>query len=590
MIAAPGKLQNIAQLAAAELAQAASGRLYRWMPLGKTGIPHGILTSPRPVSAGNKDHARQIYQGRFTLAGTQIDTGTNSPFGVDNAPPEWRMALSSFSWLGDLAMADSELARAQARWLITDWINSRPQKRGPDWSVSILSDRLIAWLAHAPFYLTNAGESFHRLLMTSIGCHVRHLQRILPGTRMGLPRLRGVIALNHAIVCTDGLEKHLDGASTLLNHVLDDQLLPDGGHVSRNPVLTADVLADLLPLRTCYVERQIEPPDTLLSAIDRMFPFVRLFLHGDKGLAFFNGSSQAGRRKIASLLAQDTEQAKPLGFAHQSGYGRLEQGATVIIADIGSARSVRGNDTGHAGALSFEMSHGSQRMIVNCGHCATGPAEWRTATSATAAHSTLTLADRSSVRVYRHPVIQWLFGGPLAFGPGAVTADIQPSDAGLLLSAQHDGYVDAFGLTHHREIYLASDGADIRGEDRLSAPTGTTVGAHPFAIRFHLHPSIKATLSKDNLSILLMLPDRTGWKFNARGAQLTLEESVYFSDRDVPHRTEQIVLSAETASSCAVRWSFKVIENASPPDDARRPRFTRLPLRGGRMNGDTMKP
>lgn len=584
MSAPSGKMQDITQTAIAELAQAASGWAHRWMPSGKATAPSAIVASPKPLVTGNPDHARQIYQGRFTLAGTQIDTGAKSPFGFDAAPDDWRTALSSFSWLGDLAAAESELARAQARWLITDWIETQPRKRSIDWSVAVLADRLIAWLAHAPFYLTNAGETFHRTLMASIGCQIQHLQRTLPGIRMGTARLHGVVALNQALVCTEGLEKHHAHAANLLGAALDRQILPDGGHVSRNPALAAEVLADLLPLKACFAERQIEPPDALVGTIDRLYPFLRMFLHGDQGLAFFNGASETSRKMIALLLAQDTERARPLSFAHQSGYGRLAQGQSVIIADIGATRSARDSDTGHAGALSFEMSHGKQRIVVNCGHCATGPHEWRMATSGTAAHSTLAIGDRSSARTIRHPAVIALFGGPLNFGPDMVTADIQPSDAGLLLSARHNGYVNAFGLSHHREIYLAADGLDIRGEDQLIAAEDPPAIAHPFATRFHLHPSIKANMSKDNQSILLMLPDRTGWKFSARGAQVALEESVYFADRDVPHRTLQIVLSGKTAGSCAVQWAFKAIEKVAVAPDQQRPKLTRLPLRGGGMN------
>ena len=52
----------------------------------------------------------------------------------------------------------------------------------------------------------------------------------------------------------------------------------------------------------------------------------------------------------------------------------------------------------HAGCLSFEFSTGNQRLVVNCGISHNEP-RWRSALRATAAHSTLTLADRSMATV-----------------------------------------------------------------------------------------------------------------------------------------------------------------------------------------------
>ena len=50
------------------------------------------------------------------------------------------------------------------------------------------------------------------------------------------------------------------------------------------------------------------------------------------------------------------------------------------------------------GTLAFEFSVGAQRVIVNCGAPDAGPTAAREAARATAAHSTLVLADRSSSR------------------------------------------------------------------------------------------------------------------------------------------------------------------------------------------------
>lgn len=588
MTPVPARTHDLARTIVAETGRSASGLLQHLIPAGRALTPQGFAITPSLLREPNADRAGEIYQGQFSLAGTKVEPGARSPFLAIEAPLRWRRSLASFSWLHDLASSESELARIQARCLITDWTTTDARRRGPGWETEVIAQRLIAWLSTAPFYLANASGNFHTRLLASAGRQIRHLNTLVANGANAWPRLHGAVALNYAVVCTDGLDKHVARMGDTLDQVIARQLLPDGGHLSRNPARVVDLLELLLPLKVCFADRGIDPPGNLINALDRLFPLLRMFLHGDKGLAFFNGASETRRKLISTILALDTQRAKPMSSARQSGYSRLEQGKTVIIADTGSPGSVRASDTGHSGALSFEMSHGTQRIIINCGYCGDGPDEWRAATRSTAAHSTLSVSDRSSATVVNGRLTEKLFGGPLTFGPQTVTAEIQPSDAGALLSASHDGYMKAFHLTHHREIYLAASGSDVRGEDRLTEATQPSAGArpssHPFSIRFHLHPSVKATLSKDNTSILLLLPDKSGWRFSARGALMKIEESVYFVDRDVPHRTHQIVLFAETSRTPMVQWALKQIEKSTEPPRRKQTKISRLPLKGGRMN------
>ena len=66
-------------------------------------------------------------------------------------------------------------------------------------------------------------------------------------------------------------------------------MLPDGGHVSRNPGVLVELLLDLLPLRQAFAARNVPPPNAVLNAMDRMMPMLRFFRHGDGNFALFNG-------------------------------------------------------------------------------------------------------------------------------------------------------------------------------------------------------------------------------------------------------------------------------------------------------------
>ena len=63
-----------------------------------------------------------------------------------------------------------------------------------------------------------------------------------------------------------------------------------------------------------------------------------------------------------------------------------------MVVDAGVPAAPGYDPHAHAGTLSFEFSHGDERLIVNCGAQNAG-GEWRLAQRATAAHSTLAVDD-----------------------------------------------------------------------------------------------------------------------------------------------------------------------------------------------------
>ena len=125
------------------------------------------------------------------------------------------------------------------------------------------------------------------------------------------------------------------------------------------------------------------------------------------------------------------------------------------------------------------------------------------------------------------------------------------------MEATHDGYVRAFGLVHRRRLYLADNGDDLRGEDTLEGPAG-----HPYALRFHLHPSVTVTLSLNGDSALLKLPSGAVWRLRATGGTFSVAESIYlgggFGDGDEPRRTSQIVVTGDTVSDYTmIKWALR---------------------------------
>jgi uncharacterized heparinase superfamily protein len=212
----------------------------------------------------------------------------------------------------------------------------------------------------------------------------------------------------------------------------------------------------------------------------------------------------------------------------------------VLIVDTGAPAPQGKDRLAHAGTLAFELSVGRERLIVNCGAAPIGAAAWVDAARATAAHSTLVIADTSSSELK-----------PIGLGrrPEEVTVERNEANGAHWLEASHDGWKKPFGAIHRRRLYLAESGGDIRGEDVIEAAV-----PQPFTIRFHLHPAVIAGMVQDGEGALLRLPSG-GWRLRAEGAKMTLEESIYLGGPE-PRRSEQVVLTGLADGPQHVKWAI----------------------------------
>ena len=300
------------------------------------------------------------------------------------------------------------------------------------WETGVVARRVIAWLDQTPLILDGCDIDFYRRFMKSLTRQVRYLRRTAYDGPHGLPRLRVMIALSAAALSMSEQQRFLKQASKWLDLELVRQILPDGGHVSRNPAAILELLMDLLPLRQAFTARGSQPSRILLSAIDRMMPMLRFFRQGDGSFAHFNGCGDTASDQLATVLAYDDVRGAPLSNAPHSGYQRIEAGDTILIVDAGRPPPIDFSTDAHAGCLSFEMSVGRQRLIINCGVPVPSAGPLRRLARTTAAHSTVSLNDTSSCRfLTRSWIGDWL-GEAIVAGPTRV-------DVGAAAGERRDG-------------------------------------------------------------------------------------------------------------------------------------------------------
>jgi len=359
-----------------------------------------LVIAPQELRTADATRASEIYAGRFAFAGKVVICDRRSPFEMTAPSNEWAVQLLGFGWLRHLRAADSAITRANARSLVDDWINLQGRWDKTGWRTDILSRRIMSWLSQAPLVLQDADVRFYRRFIRSLTRQAKHLRRVAGQARDGLPRLQALMALAFIALCMQGQSRYLRATLRKLSEELNRQILPDGGHISRNPGVLIELLLDLLPLRQVLTHRNVAPPAALNNAVDRMMPMLRFFRHGDGNFALFNGMGPTPVDLLATVLAYDDARGVPVANAPHSGYQRLDADKTVLLADAGRAPPLSLSQEAHAGCLSFELSWKRHRIVVNCGLPAVNRETWRQVARATAAHSTVTFNDMSSCRFF----------------------------------------------------------------------------------------------------------------------------------------------------------------------------------------------
>src|ERR1700691_4256871 len=472
-----------------------------------------LLIAPPDLRTADATRATEIYSGRFAFAGKVVVCDGRSIFEMEPPSDEWATALLGFGWLRHLRAAESGITRANARALVDEWITLQGTWHPLAWRPDVVSRRIISWLSQATLVLQDADVRFYRRFLRSLVRQVSYLRHTAGDARRSVAHLQAIFALANAALCIAGQKRRIRSATAALQQELERQILPDGGHIGRDPGAIIEILLELLPLRQAYASRNIAPPPALLNATDRMMPMLRFFRHSDGSFARFNGMGATPADLLLTLMAYDETRGAPVANAPHSGYQRLDSGGGVLIMDVGKVPPLDMSLEAHAGFLSFEFSspkHNS--LIVNSGMPPTARDDWRQLARATPSHSTVTFNDTSSARFVASPTFRRVLGGsPMLGGPTRVTVLREDRADAIVLRATHDGYAERYGILHERTISLSADGTRLEGEDVFRPADGSEqvqTSRDKYAIRFHLHPAVQPTRLAEGQGAMLMAPHK----------------------------------------------------------------------------------
>ena len=403
----------------------------------------------------------------------------------------WRYHQHYFDDLGALGSEDRSTLHVA---LIERWIADNPPGRGAGWEPYPLSLRIVRWIQ----WLV-AGHGAPPAMIESLGVQVRWLARRLETHLLGNHLFANAKALVFAglFFCGEEAATWRRTGQQILLRELPEQVLADGGQFERSPMYHALALEDVCDLLDVIATFEpgtaaLEPLRSALAArVPAMLRWLAAMTHPDGTLGRFNDCADGIApentelfRFAAELGLRAASSAGDRGvlMLPESGYVRVERDGATALLDVAPIGPDYLPGHAHADTLSFELSLGARKVIVNGGTSRYGEGAERLHERATAAHSTVEVDGQSSSEVWAG------FRVGRRARPEVPRIERGPS-GGVSVSCAHDGYAHLAGHPIHRRRWNFDEGS-LTVDDTVSTAASRALA------RFHLAPGLTLQASK----------------------------------------------------------------------------------------------
>jgi uncharacterized heparinase superfamily protein len=517
--------------------------------------PLKLVAVPRDHVQGDRRRGEALLAGRLGIGSDAIMLN-DLDFAALGVGSPLSDGIQGFSWLRDLAAAASREKGARvAEALAGRWLLAHGARVDEAWRPDLWGERILYWTTYAPYILSSRDAGYRSALLNTLVRGARHLDANADKARPGLDRITAWAGQVAAGLLVQGGVPRVARGESGLARALSTAQFEDGGLISRTPYEQMLLVDRLGLLRVAYFAAKQSLPDAIEAAAAAALAALHGVTMGDGALSSWQGGNPGEPARLHALVEGCGLRARPLRQARGWGYHRMSALGTVVVVDAAPPPPPKMAPSGCASTLAFEMSDGSQRLIINCGGPhplpTSLPEELVEGLRTTAAHSTLVISDTNSTAI--------LPDGTLGKGVEDVTVDRSDDNDCSRLEASHDGYVRGFGLIHKRSLMLGNDGKELRGADQLIQHGRRKIrDAAPYAIRFHLAPGVEPTITADGMGAILRSPGAPPWNFRCRGASLRVEESLMIDGRGQMATTTQLVIQGEVAAiGSEVAWQFR---------------------------------
>ncbi len=434
----------------------------------------------------------------------------------------WRMNLHYMEYL-------EEVDDARFLALIEDWIAANPANRPGAWKDShnayALSLRVVVWMQQ----LAVRRLTPKPVIAASLAEQLRFLQNNLETDLGGNHLVKNIKALIWAsafFVGEPAARWRAEGLR-LLDEALDEQILRDGVHFERSPSYHAQVFADLLECRHALGEAA---PLALDKALNVMAQATADLAHPDGGPALFNDAgltmAYAPEECLAAFakLFQQTPPPAPAFAYRDAGYFGRRDGLDYFVADCGRIGPDALPAHAHGDILSFELTLGGERFVVDPGVYEYVDGLRRRASRAAASHNTLCFDGLDQAE----------FFGAFRCGrrPNVMLLELVCEPGRLVVEGTHDGY----GPHKHVRRFEQTNGA-LRIVDAIAGPPRAA------EIGFLLHPEVEASVDASG-AWLSRGAIRTRFRSSL---DIACEDAVWWPDMGRERATKRLRLKAPAA-------------------------------------------
>ncbi len=427
----------------------------------------------------------------------------------------WRYNLHYFDDL------NAQQADERAAWhhdLITRWIDENPPAKGSAWEPYTTSLRIVNWVKWLM-----AGHEAPAGMIQSLADQTGWLSQNLEYHILGNHLFANAKALIFAGSFFAGQEadQWLEAGIKILTQELDEQILDDGGHFELSPMYHAIILEDVLDIIQLGRICKTLPEDIckkMQDSAEKMLHWMDVMAHPDGQISFFNDAAfgiaaepEQIKAYAKTLNIKNSRALKPLQHLAASGYIRASAGNWTALIDIARIGPDYLPGHAHADQLSFELSHGAQRIFVNSGISEYGLSPERHRQRGTAAHNTVVINGANSAEIWS--------GFRVARRGQPYDLRIDENESSCEISASHNGYKRLSGKpVHKRSWSISADQITITDEI-----VGVYQSAHA---HFHIHPDVQVTLDQGGKSGSIQC-DKQLIKFNIEGGVAIIETSTY---------------------------------------------------------------
>jgi len=506
--------------------------------------------------------AQNIIEGVFEFHGQKRAYPDNIQWRNPVGDYLWDRQLHSFGYLDSFRCYAEDRDRAErtiihAKKLMRDWVSRCPYPHMPGWHSEVISRRLVYWVKFLIDFPDDKDTDLWESLSQQATCLLKNVETYLPGEQL----IENGIALAMAGLYFhegDGPRRWLDAGMGIISQQIPVQVLPGGGHFERSPMYACVLIEGLINCYNLLKARKMQPV-WLVKHLNAMTQRMAHLLHPDGDIPLLNDSALGHASHPVDVLEYartsfDFRTAPHTRACEDDGYHTFSDQKMFLVLDNGPLGADVMPSHGHADALSYELSIGHKRVIVDSGVFGYHSDDLRAYCRGTSAHNTVTVdfQDQSDVwdsfRVGRRA--------------RATAPIIFEGDEFSSIVGGHDGYRTLPGAVMHYRTLIHVPRQFFIISDRLA-------GTHRHRLESHIHlaPGLQAEWRDERVlvveqgrTILQIVPFRVdvmqksfGWYCQRFGRKESNLHLVFAVNEDLPYRFGYFLVSSDApvkATTC----------------------------------------